>query len=391
MERLPQGFRKCYYWIMQIQWAYLGNISKNLDNKFLNWCFWDLDRFIPIVTESYNFFHQHNKERLPRDSKIWLGIGGSSLGAKLLAHWLGDESIRFLENLDPLTFNRNQFAPQGAIIVSKSGSTFETLKWLEYLEKLNQNIFQRSVVVTQQEPSPLKDWADRRGVPILAWPSDLPGRYSLIGPWLYGVLPEIWSPQVLMEKVKNYWLFYKNEAQKLIDHLWKLQNRIQGIYLMIYSDLWAPFGPWLEQLWNESLGQENSPWPFLKAGIGSADQHSNLQFLMDSPLPWLTFILDGTGLELPEQNIKQFLANSGSNELQVYLALQAKATALALQRKGKPVIFGRLPRADIPDLLGLGYLWMNIVSALGIETGLNPYQQPGVELGKAILKQMLLT
>ena len=125
---------------------------------------------------------------------VHIGIGGSSLGAKLLIEALGPKrnGIRFIfmDNIDPDTIHHQleEIDLKEAIFfaVSKSGNTLETMAILSVVEQILQDkgidLPSCFAVATDPASNPLADWADKFNIPRLAIPPEVGGRYSVLSP-----------------------------------------------------------------------------------------------------------------------------------------------------------------------------------------------------------------
>jgi glucose-6-phosphate isomerase len=74
-----------------------------------------------------------------------------------------------------------------------------------------------------------------------------------------------------------------------------------------------------------------------------------------------------------------YLGNHSFNEL---LGYEARSTAAALKKAGKPVIWMEIPRIDGPCIGALIYLYEWVTALSGLLMEVNPFDQPGVEQGK---------
>ena len=144
------------------------------------------------------------------DHVLVLGIGGSALGTKALLNalrkpaWneLDDEARDFyprltvLENVDPVTVQAalGRIDPRRVLVnvVSKSGGTAETMaqylvvrQWLE--QALGPAAARHFVFTTDPGHGALRTIAREEGIPALAVPPGVGGRYSVLSP--VGLLP----------------------------------------------------------------------------------------------------------------------------------------------------------------------------------------------------------
>ena len=109
-----------------------------------------------------NQFRQ-NKEKI-----IVFGTGGSNLGARALnnINLKNNISLEFYDNVDPINFEKNfeniNFESTGFLVISKSGTTPETLSQFSCLfqkaieEKKVQDFFSNTLIITEFKDSPFQ-------------------------------------------------------------------------------------------------------------------------------------------------------------------------------------------------------------------------------------------
>jgi glucose-6-phosphate isomerase len=171
------------------------------------------------------------------------------------------------------------------------------------------------------------------------------------------------------------------------------ERDIRTIVMLPYCDRLESFSAWWVQLWAESLGKDglgSSP----VAALGPVDQHSQMQLWMDGPREHLITVLRtpsaGTGPKLDAELARlvglDILAGRHAGDL---VEAQALAIPEALSQAKRPV------RAfDIPvlDERAMGALMMHFmletILAAGL-LGIDPFDQPAVELGKKLAKERL--
>ena len=169
--------------------------------------------------------------------------------------------------------------------------------------------------------------------------------------------------------------------------------------LFSYDSRLKAFNEWYIQLWAESLGKRRG---YKRMGltpvglVGSADQHSFLQLIMDGPKDKsVTFLKVAAKNEItvPDINL-EFLENCDfANNLSVSFIQNSQSTATlqALKSENISVDEITLSRLDEWHAGALIYYYELLTSACGVMLGVNTYDQPGVELGKMLLKKMLST
>jgi glucose-6-phosphate isomerase len=370
------------------------------------------------------------KSRGKFDDVVVLGIGGSALGpialrtALLEPSWNaltkeergGRARMHVLDNVDPYTISallaRLALDRTIFVVTSKSGGTAETMsQYLIVLERLQQAGLAAKdhiVFVTDPKKGALREIANREGIPALDIPAAVGGRFSILTP--VGILPaalvgmdtaqllagarDIAARCATDELAKNPAGVFAT-LQYLADT--KLGRHIQ--VLMPYSDRLRDIADWFVQLWAESLGKHRvagdagvGPTPL--GALGATDQHSKVQLFMEGPPDkTVTFIAvdeDGVDVTIPKlhSDVKE-LGYLGGHKLGELLSIEQRATAGALARRGRPNMTIHVDRVDA-EHLGALFMLLEIATIYAGELyGVNPLNQPGVELGKQFAYAML--
>nr|HPQ81811.1 glucose-6-phosphate isomerase [bacterium] len=160
-----------------------------------------------------------------------------------------------------------------------------------------------------------------------------------------------------------------------------------------YSDSLTLFSDWYAQLWAESLGKGGKGQTPVKA-LGATDQHSQVQLYMEGPADKvLTFIgVDEFRIPSSETRIEEVTESFGylkGHDLGSIIRAEQMATAQALAKAGRPNLTVSLPRVDAHHM-GELFMAYEIATALaGALYDINPFDQPGVELGKVLTREML--
>jgi glucose-6-phosphate isomerase len=369
--------------------------------------------------------------RLSRGARavIFFGTGGSSLGGQTLAQ-LGGWHIpgtadaaqmqrprtRFYDNLDAHTLasSLHSFGDLGAarfVVISKSGNTPETLvQALAALAAakvagLAKRVPEMFLGITEPkvagETNGLRTLFEQHGIPCLDHHTGIGGRFSVLTN--VGLLPAI-ARGLDARAVRA-------GARAVVDRLLATTDlhdfapaagaavavglaRERGIraqVMMPYSDRLGRFAAWFAQLWAESLGkgsQGTAPIPCL----GPVDQHSQLQLFMDGPREHLITVVRtptaGTGpridADLAGAAGLGYLAGRTAGDL---VAAQAEALPEALAKAGRPVRTFDLARLDEASL-GALMMHMMLETILAADLmGVDPFDQPAVELAKAITRE----
>lgn len=362
------------------------------------------------------------------ENLVVLGIGGSSLGARAvfsaLAHpfhnslpagrrpgmrlFLPDNSdpVSFSALLETLPLERTAFAA-----VTKSGGTAETMSQLsivkERLERdLGAGAFARHVVaITDPARGALRAIASREGLRTLPVPPAVGGRFSVLT--ACGLLPAACAGIDVEALCGGAAAMVQrfaapaagNPAALLAGVLHSMDTRRRRPIhvLMPYADALREVGDWFVQLWAESLGKpgrEGPVGPTPMRAVGATDQHSLLQLLMEGPQDKMVVFVAVTEPRVdlaipaafPEHADVAYLAGATLGSL---LAAERRATAIALARSGRPSATLTLPALDAWHVGELLLLLEQATTVAGKLYGIDPYDQPGVELGKRYTCGML--
>ena len=163
---------------------------------------------------------------------------------------------------------------------------------------------------------------------------------------------------------------------------------------MPYSYALKDMADWYRQLWAESLGKATDlagnevflgPTP-VKA-LGTTDQHSQVQLYREGPNDKLftflqveNFDKDITTGPAPDcASELEFLAGKKLSEL---LNSEKQATEYALLESKRPCLTVIFPEVNAYTVGQFIYLFEVTTSFAGALFGINPYDQPAVELGK---------
>jgi glucose-6-phosphate isomerase len=353
---------------------------------------------------------------------VVIGIGGSSMGPRALVEMSFVKNILFLDNVDSVEFERvwseisqnlqfksseEALSKTAFIVISKSGSTLEILWNYSALEnrltKFGLNINAQSFFITEPVENDLSKLARQHNRPCLEIPVDVGGRFSVLTPvglviaGLCGYSPEDLhkGAQLAVHDKKAV-----TEATSLFLDSFKRKECITLFWF--YNSNYRWFGHWLQQLWSESLGKlhdrNGQPAPGFSSpfiAIGSCDQHSIFQQIAHSTdkNKFVCFYNFKSVENSPQQitNIKfnglDYMEGRTYGEL---ISSQSIATEQAL-RENK-VSTARFTIDDANTSFTLGYLFMYfqlVVATIGEHENINPFDQPGVALGKELTLQRL--
>jgi glucose-6-phosphate isomerase len=363
------------------------------------------------------------------DHVVVLGIGGSALGTKALLNalrppaWneLDDEQREFfprltvLDNVDPTSIAAalGRIDPRRALVnvVSKSGGTAETMaqylvirNWLE--ERLGSAATRHLVFTTDPERGALRELAQREGIAAITVPPAVGGRFSVLSP--VGLLPAalvgieieglIAGARTALERARPDDLL-ENQAALYAALHWAADTWLGARIhvLMPYTDRLRELAEWHRQLWAESLGkrvdrrgQRVHLGPTPVAAVGATDQHSQIQLFIEGPFDKaITFVaVDdlGTDLPIPERSdLPPDLAYLPGHSLGELLRAEYEATSAALALSGRMNLTLHLPDLTAASVGELLMFFQLATGYAGAWYGIDPFDQPGVELGKRLI------
>ncbi|MBQ2430657.1 MAG: glucose-6-phosphate isomerase, partial [Campylobacter sp.] len=130
--------------------------------------------------------------------------------------------------------------------------------------------------------------------------------------------------------------------------------------------------------------------------VGSKDQHSFLQLIMDGTrdktVSFIKILDQNSEKKVPNLSLENLDDLDFANDICMseIINLQCDATMHALINEGISVDLIEVSELNERNLGYLFYYFELLTSAVGIMFGVNTYDQPGVEIGKRILKSLIL-
>lgn len=363
------------------------------------------------------------------DHVLLLGIGGSALGPKAMLSALkppawneesrdrrdGWPTLTVLENVDPVSVTAalDRLDPRRTLVnvISKSGGTAETLaQYLIVRQWLDRSVGVEAarahlVITTDPVKGALRVIASAEGITAFDVPPEVGGRFSVLTP--VGLVPAALLGIDLGEMLAG--------AQEAVDEAeadtlagnpaarWAaLQHQAQATraanvqVLMPYSDRLRDVAEWYRQLWAESLGkrvdrsgQEVHRGPTPVGAVGATDQHSQVQLFIEGPFDkTITFIRvkDTAGmLAIPSRaNLGPEMSYLAGKSLGDLLDAEFVATREALRSQGRMSCTIELDTVDARHFGRLLMFFQIATGYAGIYYDVDPFDQPGVELGKVL-------
>ena len=336
---------------------------------------------------------------------VIFGTGGSSLGGQVI-HSISNscgKNLKFISNLDPSSLENllqeMNFEKTGFLVISKSGETLETICQLLIAMDFARNSHDfkdRFVIVTEDKDSTLRQIANQNKFLCFDHPNTIGGRYSVFS--LVGMIPAILcglDPRAIRTGGRRVLDNFGNSIYKIqegADFVFKnFEKGVCNHVSFIYSEKLVNFGYWLAQLYAESSGKDGKGITPLTA-IGSVDQHSQLQLYIDGPRDkCFTFFYEkqeGT-LAIKNENLPikfEYLRNKKISEV---FGSQCEATQKVLLENGFNVRRIEFPQISTDNLGALFMHFMLEVACVCKLMEVNPFDQPAVERGKIITKELL--
>ena len=343
---------------------------------------------------------------------VWIGIGGSGLGPRVIQEVLENpKSIEFLvlDTMDPTLLQHYaellDWKSTMIVVVSKSGNTLETMSAFFYCYELlkaarGAKAHERVVAISDPTENPLHALALKEQFTFLPIPPDVGGRYSVLSP--VGLLPVALlggNVDAFVRGAKDFdeltqqTVLEENPAAMLacVQFLLDTKRNYPIRVIMPYAQRLSSLARWNQQLIAESLGKTELQNPIPMAAIGTQDQHSLLQQWMAGPRKqWHLFIreLERPRVQLPEDLPKPFDVYAGKTFGQLVDACY-EGTSRALLSVKRPSVTISLTRLDEYHLGQLFFCLLAEVVFLGKLYRIDPYGQPAVEIGKTITKELL--
>ncbi len=378
-------------------------------NDFLGWL--DYASKLP-ESEIDRIVAAAKKIRENFDCLVVCGIGGSYLGARAVIEALNglfpsdDFEILYLGNTlsSDYTYQvmkhleKKHFAIN---CISKSGTTTETavsfrlLKNL-YIKKFGKETLKDAVYATTDKArGALKSEADKEGYECFVIPDDIGGRFSVITP--VGLLPiaaagidikafldgvkqgeKEYSVKDMMKNPAYYYgalRYFLNREGKYISEMfvsYDLQNKM--------------IAEWLKQLFDESEGKDNQAL-LCSSAIFTTDLHSMGQFIQQgSPVLFETIIktkkpIHDVSVPSNEENLDNL--NYLAGKKLSYINSKAYEATLKAHTEGHtPAIVLTIEKMDAYNLGNLVYFFFRACAFSAYLLGVNPFNQPGVEIYK---------
>lgn len=379
------------------------NLPSNIDQEELKL----LKKTAAFVKENY-------------DVLVVCGIGGSYLGARACNEAINGTILKTKPEIIYLgqTFNPTYISEVltylkdkkfAVNVISKSGTTTETsvsfrlLK--EFLEQRDGKEEAKKAIIatTDKEHGALLTLCKQEGYVRFVLPADVGGRYSVLTP--VGLFPlavagldidDLLEGARDAEKEYNNPNLLENEAYKyaVARHALYAEKGLKAEFLVSYAPYLVQFAEWWKQLYGESEGKDHKSLLPISATF-TTDLHSLGQFIQQgSPVFFETILhLNHEKHEVKVPGDKDNLDGLNYLEGKTLSFIQEKAfegTLMAHSESAKvDNIVINIDRMDEKNLGHLIYFFEKACAMSAYLNGVNPFDQPGVEIYKKNMFHLL--
>lgn len=384
--------------------------------EFLGWVNWpkDYDKTDYKNIKKWAKYVRENYEVL-----VCAGIGGSYLGIRAAIEaikglmskdgfeviYLGqtlssDYTYQVLEYLKTKKFAINAISKQGT--TTESAIAFRLLLHLAKEKYGEENLDKAVFITTDKKEGLLKDIAIQKKYPLFDLPTDIGGRYSVFT--AVGLFPlacagldidKLMEGAATAMKDLNNGDIFSNKAYQyaaIRDYFYRNGKKVE--MFVTYEPQYLQLGEWLKQLFGESEGKEGLGLLPVLATF-STDLHSIGQFIQEgSKILFETIIYARKStyeIPLPHDDEDLDELNYLEGKKLSFVNEQALLGTLKAHTKdgGVPNIIIELDKMDEYNLGYLYYFYMKVCAMSAYLLGVNPFDQPGVDVYKKNMFHLL--
>ena len=362
-------------------------------------------------------------ERIRKDSQalVVIGIGGSYLGARAVVELVNSPNFNLTHKDGPaIYFAGNGLSTDAMLevidlikdkdwsinVISKSGTTTEPAVAFRIFKNLLEEKYgkeearKRIYATTDAHRGALKGLADAEGYEEFVVPDAVGGRYSVLT--AVGLLPIACAGVDIVELMAG-----AEEAMTALaapgqdNPAWQYAAARHALYeggkkvelLACYEPCFRFFAEWWKQLYGESEGKEGKGL-FPASVEYTADLHSMGQYIQDGErfLHETVVFFDSVDASVvvpgDEANLDGLNYLAG-RELSYVNTKAMEATRAAHIDGGVPVSVLHLPKICAEEVGRLIYFFEFACGVSGYMSGVNPFNQPGVEAYKKNMFHLL--
>ena len=387
-------------------------------NDFLGWV------NLPVDYDKEEFTRiQAAAKKIRSDSQalVVIGIGGSYLGARAVIELLKGPNHNVLCKDDPeIYFIGNGLSADAVAdtvamlegkefsinVISKSGTTTEPAVAFRLFKAMLEQKYgkeeakKRIYATTDKARGALKTMADQEGYETFVVPDDVGGRYSVLT--AVGLLP-IAAAGIDIEALRTGAAKEREDcmSQGADSVAAQYAAQRQALYaqgkkvevLAAYEPAFRFMAEWWKQLYGESEGKDGKG--IFPASVDlTADLHSMGQYIQDGEriLQETVVFFDevASSVVVPSDEANLDGLNYLAGREMSYVNTKAmEATRAAHIDGGVPVSVVHLPKISAEEVGRLIYFFEFACGVSGYMSGVNPFNQPGVEAYKKNMFHLL--
>ena len=330
------------------------------------------------------------------DCLVVIGIGGSFLGSyaysNMFKRYYLDDSFEviyagttlssqymseLLEYLENKNFTLN--------VISKSGTTMETTLTYSLIKNLmidkysDEELKKRIILTTDKENGSLREEVFEKGYTSFEIPDDIGGRYSFLT--AAHLLPLSLNYNI-KRIISGYYdgVDYLDEAYDyavMRNLLFKNKKYVENF--CVYEENMYYFTEWLKQLFGESEGK-NGVGILPMSNVHTRDLHSLGQFIQEG-----NKIIFETFIKVNKSN----KVNTSIGDLHEVNNIVLDSVIRAHYSGGVPCNTIELDSINEEDVASLIYFFQLSAAFSGFLMGIEPFDQPGVEVYKKEVREGL--
>ncbi len=323
---------------------------------------------------------------------VLIGMGGSIMGSRAIYSFLKKNIKKIFYFKDTFEVNKFKLKKKSLnLIISKSGNTLETISNSNFL--INRKV--NNIFITQNKESYLMNLAKKLKSEIIHHNNFIGGRYSVLSE--VGMLPaELMGLKTDKFKRLNFLVKDRNFINSLVQNvsstLFLIKEKKYNSIILNYDEKAVDLFLWYQQLMAESLGKKGKGILPIISQMPK-DNHSLMQSYLDGPKNnFYTFFFthDKSKKKIRNSNLLKSHSYLKNKSLEEIKKSQYMATKKVFNDKKIPFRSFYLKKRN-EEILGEIFVFFILETILlGKALGVNPYDQPSVELIKTETKKFLI-
>ena len=330
------------------------------------------------------------------DCLVVIGIGGSFLGSyafhKMFQKYFSDDSFEIIyagttlsdEYLDELLqyLDQKNFCIN---VISKSGTTMETTITYQLLSDLLKRKYPEDyqkhiIVTTDKEKGKLREEVNEKGYISFEIPDDIGGRYSFMTPAHLLPLAVNYEIDRIIDGYYDGRRYLDQALEYAVMRKCLFDNHKYVENYCVYEEKLSFFTEWLKQLFGETEGK-NGVGIYPTSSVHTRDLHSLGQFIQEgNKVIFETFI---------RINHSPNYINYKGENLHTINNLVLDSVVKAHYSGKVPCLEIELEELDLETISSLIYFFQLSAAFSGLLFGVDPFNQPGVEVYKKEVRNAL--